>query len=304
MIRSLLLADLPTLLLFLSKSPSNEAWVRGRLGDQAGDLTAALPLMKGCVIAGGRQRSFVSVRRGLVQGLVCLRSCRGPSVWEVERLLLVSGQEDCCSALLEKAGGTGSKMGAGRIFLRLSAGSEVLDAAREAGFSNYLTEHLYLLERTPPVEASEPPGVLRPKRSSDEYGLFRLYSSTVPLQVRTVEGMTFQEWNQSRESGPYKEMVMEADGEVAASLRIGSGGTARQFDLLADLGANDACSLVEYGLSALGGGGSVYCLVPEFQEQLRTILEDRGFSQVAEYVCLSRQLMPRVREPRLVPMQA
>ena len=304
MIRSLHLADVPALLLFLSKSPSNEAWVRTRLGGRDRELAAALPLIKGCVLAGDRQRSFVCVRRGLVQGLVCVRSCSGGSMWEVDRLLLVPGHEDCCSGLLERAGRGGSRLGVARIFLRLSSDSGAVDAARDAGFIQYLTESLYVLEAAPQVEVPATSGVPRPKRKEDDYGIFRLYSATVPVQVRSVEGMTFQEWNQSRDSGDYTEVVVEDGGEVAAFLRVRSGAAARQLDLMADLESDDTGPLVEYGLAVMGGGGPVYSLVPEFQQHLRTALEERGFRQVGEYACFSRQLMPRVREPHLVPMQA
>jgi hypothetical protein len=304
MIRSLHLADVPALLLFLSKSPSNEAWVRNRLGDRDRELAAALPLIKGCVLSGDKQRSFVCARRGLVQGLVCMRTCRGSSTWEVDRLLLVSGQEDCCAGLLERVGRGGSRQGVGRIFLRLSSDSGAVDAAREAGFIQYLTESLYVLESVPQVEVPVTSGVPRPKRKEDAYGIFRLYSATVPVQVRSVEGMTFQEWDQSRDSGDYTEVVVEAGGEVAAFLRVRFGAAGRQFDLMADQESNDTGALVEYGLAVLGGGGPVYSLVPEFQQQLRNALEERGFRQVGEYACFSRQLMPWVREPHLVPMQA
>jgi hypothetical protein len=37
---------------------------------------------------------------------------------------------------------------------------------------------------------------------------------------------------------------------------------------------------------------------------LMLILEERGFRQVAEYCCLSKQLMVRVHEPQLVPLSA
>jgi len=304
MIRSLRLADVAALLLFLGKSPINEARVRDRLSDKGWELGSVFPLLKGCLVSGDKQRSFVYVRRGLIEGLACLRSCRGPSAWEIERLLLASGHEECCLGLLEGLGSAGDEVGAGRIFLRIESSSYTVDMARQAGFSQYRTEFLYRLGEQPQVESPEPPVVLRAKVSADEYGLFRLYSATVPLQVRSVEGMTFEEWHQSRDRVAVRELVFENGGEITASLRIRPERMAGQFDIVTDLGATELGRLVDYCLSALSGRNPVYCLVPEFQQQLRRILEDRGFRQVAEYCCLSKQLVVRVREPQLVPLSA
>lgn len=304
MIRSLRLADVAALLLFLGKSPINEARVRDRLGDKGWELGSVFPLLKGCLVSGDKQRSFVCVHRGLIQGLVCLRSCRGPSAWEVESLLLAPGHEECCLGLLERVGSAGDEIGAGRLFLRIESNSRTVDTARQAGFSQHLTEFLYHLGEEPRVEPPEPPVVLRPKLSADEYGLFRLYSATVPLQVRSVEGMTFEEWHQSRDRVAVRELVFGNGGEITAWLRIRPEGMAGQFDIVTDLGSTDLGRLVDYCLSVLSGRNPVYCLAPEFQQQLMLILEERGFRQVAEYCCLSKQLVVRVHEPQLVPLSA
>jgi hypothetical protein len=60
--------------------------------------------------------------------------------------------------------------------------------------------------------------------------------------------------------------------------------------------------MVDHSLSLLGGRKVVYCLVAEFQQHLRRTLEEKGFRQVAQYSCLSKQLVVPVREPRLVPL--
>jgi hypothetical protein len=192
----------------------------------------------------------------------------------------------------------------GRLFLRLDSGSPAVEMARKAGFGLYLTEFLYRLGEDWQAEPPEPPFVLRPKFSADEYGLFRLYSSAVPLQVRSVEGMTLQEWHQSRDRGAARELVFEDGGEIAASLRIRFDRMAGQFDVLATVGATELGQLVNYSLSVLSGRDPIYCLVPEFQQQQLRILEERGFYKVAEYCCLSKQLLARVHEPQLVPLRA
>jgi hypothetical protein len=116
--------------------------------------------------------------------------------------------------------------------------------------------------------------------------------------------MTLQEWSQSRDSDATRELVLDKGGEISAWLRIRLGRTAGRFEIVGELGAEELGQLVNHSLAVLKGRHPVYCLVPEFQEQLRRILEEQGFSKVASYSCLSKQLAVRVHEPQLVPLRA
>jgi hypothetical protein len=222
----------------------------------------------------------------------------------VERLLLSPGQEGVCFDLLERIGFAGDKIKAERLCLRLDSSSPAVDMAKQAGFNHYLTEYLYCLEEGRQTEPTESPLILRPKSSADEHGLFRLYSAAAPHQVRCAEGMTLQEWSQSRDKDATRELVLEKGGEISAWLRIRLGRTAGRFEIVTELGAEELGQLVNYSLAALTGRHPICCLVPEFQEQLRRIMEEQGFSKVASYSCLSKQLAVRVHEPQLVPLRA
>ncbi len=304
MIRSLHLTDIAVLLLFLGKSPVNEARMRDRLISREVELLAAVPLLRGCLISDDKQCSLVCVQRGFIQALVSLRRCRGPGAWMIERLLLSPGHEGLCSDLLERLALAGDKIKAERLFLRLDSSSPAVDMAKQAGFNHYLTEYLYCQEEAHQTELKESRLVLRPKAGADEHGLFRLYSAAAPHQVRCAEGMTLQEWSQSRDKDATWELVLEKNGEISAWLRIRLGRTAGRFEIVTELGADELGQLVDYSLAALKGRHPVYCLVPEFQQQLQRILEEQGFSRVASYSCLSKQLAVRVREPQLVPLRA
>jgi len=304
MIRVLHLTDTPVLLLFLGRSPVNEARMRDRLATREVELLAAAPLLKGCLISDDKQCSFVCVHRGFIEALVSLRSCRGPGAWMVERLLLSPGREALCFDLLERLAFAGGKLKAERLFLRLDSSSPVVEMAKQAGFNHYLTEYLYCLEGGRQNEPTESRLILRPKSSADEHSLFRLYSAAAPHQVRCAEGMTLQEWSQSRDRDATRELVLEKGGEVSAWLRIRMGRIAGRFEIVGESGAEELGELVDYSLAALRGRHPVYCLVPEFQQQLRRILEERGFYQAVAYACLSKQLAVRVHEPQLVPLRA
>jgi hypothetical protein len=304
MIRALHLTDTPVLLLFLGSSPVNEVRMRDRLTSKEVELLAAAPLLRSCLISDDKRCSFVCVQRGFIQSLISLRRCRGPGAWMVERLLLPPGQEALCFDLLERLAFAGGKIKAERLFLRLDSSSPVVEMAKQAGFNHYLTEYLYCLEEGRQTEPKESRLVLRPKSSADEHGLFRLYSAAAPHQVRCAEGMTLQEWSQSRDRDATRELVLEKGGDISAWLRIRLGRTAGRFEIVGELGAEELGELVNYGLAALKGRHPVYCLVAGFQEPLQRILGERGFYQVAAYSCLSKQLAVRVHEPQLMPLRA
>jgi len=303
MIRSLHLTDVGALLLFLGKSPVNEARTRGSPSSEKGDLLSAIPLLKGCLISANKQHSLVYSQQGFVRGLVCLRSCSGPSACTVEHLLLAPGREGLCFDLLEKIGFAGDKVRAERVFLRLDSDSLSLDMAKQAGFNQHLTESLYRLDEVR-TASPEPSLSLRPKYSADEHGLFRLYNASTPLQVRRAVGMTLEEWCQSRERDATREMVSESKGEISAYLRLRLGVMSGQFDIMTELGVDEQQQLVDYSLTALKGRSPIFCPVPEYQQQLQRILEERGFRLAASHACLSKQLAVRVREPQLVPLRA
>lgn len=303
MIRSLQLTDIPALLLFLARAPTNEARTRDRLASREIELLSAVPLLKGCLISADKHHSFVCVHGGFIQALVCLRRGQGPSAWFVERLFLEKGCEDNCYDLLERVGYAGGEIKAERVFLRLDSSSPVVEIAKQAGFNHYLTELLYRLDE---VRQSLPDSLpeLRPKLAVDENALFRLYSASTPLPVRSAEGMTLQEWCQSRGKDADRELVQEQAGEITAWLRISHSGAAGRFEIYAAPASNELGKLVDYGVTLLKTRRPVYCLVPEYQNQLRHTLEERGFYQAGAYACLSKQLAVRVSEPRLVPLRA
>src|SRR4030042_6804253 len=135
MIRSLQLTDVPALLLFLSKAPRNEARTRDRLSSKGIELLASVSILKGCLISVDKQHSFVCVRGGFIQGLVCLRSGQGPSAWFIEHLLLEPGCEENCIDLLDRVGYAGAKIKGEGGFFRLTSSSSAGDMGKQAGFN-------------------------------------------------------------------------------------------------------------------------------------------------------------------------
>ena len=304
MIRSLNPADLAVLLLFLGKSPLNGAKTRDRFNSSGEGLLSYAPLIASCLIPQDGRHNLIYARHGLIQGLVSLKRRGGPSAWEVERLLLTLDFEDFCIDLLEGLGSARDEVGMERLFLRLESDSLLVDIAKQAGFRHSHIERLYKLDRISLAKPEDVSPNIRPKNKEDEFALFRLYSSAVPVQIRNVEGMTFNEWLESKERAVRNEFVLVRENEISAWIRIRNERMAAQFDIVAASESVDYQILVDSNLSILRNKYPIYCLVMDYQEQLQRVIEDQGFQQVEEYTCLNKHLAVRAREPKLVPMQA
>ena len=149
---------------------------------------------------------------------------------------------------------------------------------------------------------------LRQRQKSDELGIFRLYHVAVPPHVRSMEGMTLEEWRATRDVQFWqqREFVCSQEDRVRGWLQVNRGGGCGQFRLL--LHPEDAFRLegfVALALARLRRKQPVLALVPYFQPDLQSLLKEAwGFEEVAEYESLARQLAVRVPEARLVPARA
>ena len=147
-----------------------------------------------------------------------------------------------------------------------------------------------------PRPASSP----RRKKADDEYRLFELYLKCVPPHVRRAEGMTYKEWQSNRDRSVGQEWVFEKGGDLVGWVAISAGRHCGQLDMLAAT-RDEMQSVVEYGLTSLGGCQQVCCLVPDFDGALLRLLEDRGFSRVMTYSVLTKELLVRVVERYAMP---
>src|SRR5690606_23027602 len=162
------------------------------------------------------------------------------------------------------------------VFLRLSADSDLMPAAREAGFVPYQDEVLYGLDR--PLNAV--PAECRMATAADSYPLFRLYTACTPEPVRRHEAVTYAEWQAGQErrwarNGVH--LVIERDRAMKASVRASrlAQGDLFEMTLYADTAA-EAPGLLAAALASLDGQGSgpLLALVPTTNEPLARRLEE------------------------------
>jgi len=198
--------------------------------------------------------------------------------------------------------------GVQRVFLRLCTRSPLLPEATAVGFLAYQKEQLFQAPGLQEGAAlpSVPPEV-RPRSAADDHPLFRLYQAATSASVRSAEGMTFQEWQDARETrwGQGSEHVYEREGQLLGWLRLTEAEKVGHLDALVrpDDGAV-AAALVDLARASLGNKAAVVSLVREGDVVLEATLRERGFEPVEEYVSLVKQVAARVRAPCLIPAGA
>ena len=249
-----------------------------------------------------RGSAWVWAEGAHVHGIASVRPRSGTKSWELSHLYAASTDGVSVARLLEKATAQSALHGAERIFLRVEADSDIISAARLAGFVPCFQETLY---RGPVGGNRVGHGLLhaknrlRDRRPEDDYELFRLYNASTPLRARQLIGMTFDQWNASRERGPGRlsERVIEVDGALKAWLatarRLGTASIAAT--LHPDyVGLTD--DIVDAGLGDLNRARTVLALAREDTPLLAAALERRRLQPAGDFLMLVKATARTVRE--------
>jgi hypothetical protein len=167
--------------------------------------------------------------------------------------------------------------------------------ASRAGFAPYLRERLYRREGPSPHAHAAPEG-LRRRTREDLHGVFQLYNSVVPHEVRRVEAVTFSEWLATQENiGKTNQHVLERAGRICGWLRVARDGDLARFDVLA--GPDVLGDVVDAALAKTAGSAAVCALLPEYARGAASLLEAHGFTSSNEYAVLSRRTVRHVKAP-------
>jgi hypothetical protein len=254
------------------------------------------------------RQTWVSVEHRRLSGLISAR--QEQTVWEIDRLLLGSESDPMVvRSLLSYLMAVGSEVGIQKVFLRVPQSSRITDSVRGTGFVEYNGETLFVRPLTVPRFPHVPLDGLRQKSSSDDHALFQLYCQSVPVEVREAEAMVLDEWQQLRQRNrpvvKRRELVLERDGQIVGWLQSGLRNAAGHIEVLVGAGEELCLSgLIYAGIELIGTRVPIYCLVSGHQAGLPVALEDHGFVALAESRAFVSQLAVRVRQPRLVPVQA
>lgn len=293
--RTVLPTDLVALVSYDGKVFANEAMTRDRIGTQASPHPLETAIEQWFSFATGRH-TCVSVKGATLRGLVSARKRATKQAWEIDCLLNAEESDDgVLMSLLDQITEAAGRSGAMRVFLRLPAGTETEQAAARSGFTPYLREAAYTANLADMTTGQLPDG-FRQRSKADPYPAFQLYNRLVPVEVRQMEGMTFEEWTAGQESlGRTRQYVLDSERGILGWLRVAGDGDIGRFDLLADHGALD--ELVDAGLAKVANRQQAVTLVPAYQVELASRLEQRGFSLAEEYTVMTRRTVRPVKSP-------
>ena len=248
--------------------------------------------------------AWVSVKGGRINSLVAARPCSGPTAWVVEHLVNPHRDEEPCGELLKTAAAYAQRHGAQRLFLPIPDEWHIMDMVRHSGFVPCTQVLLLTLPGRSPLLGVEPMDGFRPRISSDDYPLFRLYNAATPAEVRVGMGMTLQQWQDALD--PWRkgtrELVLEQGDAAKGWVRLDHHEKWAKVRLTIDTNWEaDLLTLVAFILAEIGPR-RVLWEVPEYQGTLRLLLERVGFEVAGTYRLMVKTLAARVRESALAPM--
>ena len=272
-----------------------------------------------------------------LRGMASVRSSQGRKSWEIDRLYLYGSwpsleyldygsfderwhlgwyedfsAEDAGLELLEQLNAAAGCHAAQRIYLRLPSNSPALPVAQRSGFVAGITETL--LEGyggnaggVPP--SREGPQGMRPVGPPDEYGLFQLYCASAPAKAREVLGLTFDQWQERRDTGSsifrpagYREWVADGPDRLSGWLRITRRWVIIDVETMTHPDQPEALYLaMDY---ALAQPGIQRWLVPSYQEAVSARLENRGFRRIAEYTLMVKMVAVPAFRYGMAPVEA
>lgn len=258
-----------------------------------------------------RRHTCVQTRGFKVKGLALAHDMGSPTVWEVSSLALSHELGQAATDLLNGLILSAGQRGVDRLFLRVVDDSPCKDGARAAGFTFYLRELLYRLDRstatsTPAIESQ---ARLQPVVPANEFTVFQIYNAMYPFHVREAEGQTLEHWRQTRARnwrGRNSGQFLIVDESVA----VGWVGTRVQgrtayFSIMLRPGAtvtpDVVLQLVENRLVDLD---TIFCMATEFEGPLMNALEERGYTLVQTYSRAVRKVTASIKRPTLVPVGA
>lgn len=215
--------------------------------------------------------------------------------------------------LAEVVNGLG-ELGCQRIYARIPGANGSEEVFRQAGFSIFAWEDIYVLPADMVAakrgEAHKP--LLRRQRKRDSWNILRLYSALTPRPVQQAEGMLSPEdtlgklgdwWEPPSGSG----YVYVQDGELLGVVRILRGRLASWMHLyLHPQTSAEADALVgeAIALASKTRPRTMYCSVRDYEGGIRAALEGAGFTSELRRALMVKHTTVRVKEavPWLAPV--
>lgn len=233
--------------------------------------------------------------------------------------------------LLEEVVRGAGEEGVIRIFVKVPEGESQLGAFRSLGFTVYTHEeiwgNLYFGASTTRSEPKENPlrKLLRGRTGGDAWELMQLYSSVTPAVVQRAEMLSTRQWQVSRMPRPislaqgllensYVWQDEARSTEHGKSERLGgfvrllTGANGHWVTVMnrPDLDNREILPVaIDHVLwkAARHANKPVYCGIREYQAEVGTLLEERGFHLLSRQALLVKYLAEPIKEkqPALAP---
>ena len=262
--------------------------------------------------------TFVLREKREVLGVAQASARPGRDAWDLLRVALVPAdpedRERAADALIERLLEAVGSRGALRTFARAATGSEGQAMLSRQGFRQYTTQSTLACDRLDIAPAPLPEHLeFRPRRAVDAWGIFQLYCSVAPPQVRHAEGLSSKRWSRDSRLAQalparwlrVREVVLTDEGLVVGWVRLTpiKGHAAQRLQILLHPRAHAALpALLAHAAVALEARLDHYtiCHVREYETAILDGLCAAGFSSVGEHALLVRHAAVRVTERQLL----
>ena len=261
--------------------------------------------------------TFVLRENGECLGLVQGTARPGHDTWDVRRLALLAtdpeDRERAAGVLLEQLLTATAGRGALRTFARAPSDAEGFALLARLGFRRYTNEYTMYCERLDFAPAPLPEHLeFRARRPSDAWGIFQLYCSVAPPQVRHAEGLSSKRWHRGSRlayslAGRWlrpREVVLTDEGLVVAWVRLTRIRTpAQRLEVLLHPRVHGALpALLAHAALALEARLDLpaVCYVREYEHTLFNGLQEASFAVVADNALLVKHTAARVTERQLL----
>ncbi len=262
--------------------------------------------------------TFVQRERGAIIGFAQAAARPACDAWDLVRLAAPTDDDEregmpVVDALLEALLQATAGRGGLRTFARAAAGSLGQEALARRGFRRYTDEYTLAADWLDVTPAPLPDHlVLRARRPADAWGIFQLYCSAAPAEVRHAEGLSSKRWGRGslvtatidRLCRP-REVVLDDEGMIVGWVRLTTPGRGQpqRLEVMLHPRAGEALpALLTHAVVALEirRDRRTVCQVRAYEDTVLHGLRHAGFEEVDEHALLVKYAAARVTERQLL----
>jgi L-amino acid N-acyltransferase YncA len=252
---------------------------------------------------------------GFIQGeILTLGGLRRPRPTAVRVLNLSLAPELASTgggALIDHLCNAALELGIARVYVRIPEGHAVVESFRAHGFQHYASDRVFYAEALPAGLSTNLVDGLRPSSRRDLLGLFTLYLASTPKAVSQMEAPDFDQWRAVYDSEwlgrfgrrPAVSLVVDR-GEIVGWLGVEPASPGRPHTVML-AARGDASPHGEIQAELLGEAGRrlaprapgpVWCNVRNYDTVTTRILQEAGFTALAEQELLVREMRTRAAQ--------